>query len=117
MRKTKTPMDIAPDESCDFEHVLIKSEIERMRIREESIGIIAVKNLFRGNWPSIFEYIYVTRVAINIEVIITSILEISLEITRNSFRIGRTRRISKVLFSTSLAMAPEAIRAVRNPPI
>ena len=49
------PMDIAPEESWDLENTLIKIEIEHMRIKEKSIGVIAVKNLLKGNSPNIFE--------------------------------------------------------------
>jgi len=48
-------MDIAPEESWDLENTLIKIEIAHMRIKEKNIGVIAVKNLLRGNSPNIFE--------------------------------------------------------------
>jgi len=46
-----------------------------MKIKEESMGTTASRNLFRGNSPNIFEYIHVIRAAKNIDVIMISVLE------------------------------------------
>lgn len=88
-----------------------------MKIKEESIGTVAIKNLFKEKSPNIFEYIHVIKAAENIDAMMTIILETNLEITMNSLRIGLTNKISRVLFSISLVMALEATITVKNPPI